>query len=236
MGELRLAERELDGLFFDPCMRLYLPLSELDGNSFMSRDQYGHLCTVTGAAWGIEGRTFNGSSDLISIPDSPVLTFNGTTDQPFSIETLVFPTVATSSGHIIAKGTGALNGEYMIFLDTTLGRIYWRLLDDGAARLSVYTGNLVSTLNTWYHILCTYDGSMSIAGLRVYLNGIERTTTNNSSGTYGGMKDTTYVVELGRKASGNYFPGIIKLIAVTGKVFNPVEALEHYLAIEERFG
>ena len=52
---------------FDPSLVLYLPLSELDGDSFRSRDAYGHLCTVTGASWRHEGMYFNGTDDDVDI-------------------------------------------------------------------------------------------------------------------------------------------------------------------------
>ena len=44
----------------DPSLVLYLPLYELDGSSFRSRDAYGHLATVTGALWTPQGRTLMG--------------------------------------------------------------------------------------------------------------------------------------------------------------------------------
>ena len=53
---------------FDPSMVLYLPLYELDGASFMSKDAYGHLCTVTGALWTSQGRDFDGIDDSITLP------------------------------------------------------------------------------------------------------------------------------------------------------------------------
>lgn len=51
---------------FDPSLVLYLPLYELDGASFMSKDAYGHLCTVTGALWTPQGRDFDGIDDKIT--------------------------------------------------------------------------------------------------------------------------------------------------------------------------
>ena len=41
------------GFIFDPSLVLYLSLWKLDGDSFMSKDAYGHLCTVTGALYSI---------------------------------------------------------------------------------------------------------------------------------------------------------------------------------------
>ena len=52
---------------FDPSLVLYLPLYQPDGASFASRDAYGHLCTVTGALWTPQGRTFDGADDIIDL-------------------------------------------------------------------------------------------------------------------------------------------------------------------------
>ena len=57
-----------EDFIYDPYLALCLPLYMLDGASFMSRDAYGHLCTVTGALWRPNGRYFDGVDDLISIP------------------------------------------------------------------------------------------------------------------------------------------------------------------------
>jgi len=57
----------------DPNLVLYLPLHRLDGASFMSRDAYGHLCTVTGALWTPQGRSFDAvPDDYITVPDHSV--------------------------------------------------------------------------------------------------------------------------------------------------------------------
>jgi len=59
--------------FSDPGCVLYLPLHRLDGASFMSKDAYGHLCTATGALWTPQGRSFDGSDDLIDCGNPVVL-------------------------------------------------------------------------------------------------------------------------------------------------------------------
>jgi len=50
---------------FDPSLVLYLPLYQLDGASFVSKDAHGHLCSVTGALWRPDGRYFDGTDDKI---------------------------------------------------------------------------------------------------------------------------------------------------------------------------
>ena len=49
---------------FDPSLVIYLPLYELDGTTFKSRDAYGHLCTATGALWRHDGRSFDGDDSI----------------------------------------------------------------------------------------------------------------------------------------------------------------------------
>ena len=51
---------------FDPSLVLYLPLYQLDGASFVSKDAHGHLCSVTGALWRPNGRWFDGTDDTIA--------------------------------------------------------------------------------------------------------------------------------------------------------------------------
>jgi len=46
---------------------LYLPLYRLDGSSFLSADGMGYLCSVTGALWTPQGRTFGGTGDKITL-------------------------------------------------------------------------------------------------------------------------------------------------------------------------
>ena len=59
----------------DPALRLYLPLWKLDGNSFQSKDAYGHLATVTGATKVLQGFSFDGVDDKITIPHAATLDF-----------------------------------------------------------------------------------------------------------------------------------------------------------------
>ncbi len=54
---------------------------ELKGSPFLSSGVYGipsHPCTVTGATWGSQGRTFDGTDDYISIADNDALDITGT--------------------------------------------------------------------------------------------------------------------------------------------------------------
>jgi len=52
---------------------LYVPCWLYSGKKFPSVDAYKHTCTVTGAAWGLQGRTFGGVSDYIALGTNTAL-------------------------------------------------------------------------------------------------------------------------------------------------------------------
>jgi hypothetical protein len=75
---------------YDPSLVLYLPFADHDmaGSTIISKDLNAHSCTVTGATWGSQGRSFDSTyDDFISVPDSPSL--NLTVAQGFTIITVV---------------------------------------------------------------------------------------------------------------------------------------------------
>ena len=45
----------------------------------------------------------------------------------------------------------------------------------------------LSILNTWVHLAVTYDRSATLAGIKMFLNGVQQTTTDTSVGTYNGL-------------------------------------------------
>ena len=50
---------------------LAIDFKKKDGDSFMSDDCYGHLCTNHGSKWQLDGRYFNGSSDYLQVASHP---------------------------------------------------------------------------------------------------------------------------------------------------------------------
>ncbi len=64
---------------YSPSLKLFLPLwyTGLQGSPFESLDINRHICTVTGALWGSQGRTFDGDDyltigNLLNIGTNPV--------------------------------------------------------------------------------------------------------------------------------------------------------------------
>jgi len=62
-------------------------------------------------------------------------------------------------------------------------KIQFVIYSDNGALLQKLT-TFVTVLNTLYNVIVTDDGTGTIAGLNIYLNGVLQTTTNTVAGTY----------------------------------------------------
>lgn len=99
---------------------LYLPLwsKDLSGPVFKSVNAYGHTCTVTGALYGSQGRTFDGD-DLIDCGRNTSLDF-GVGD--FSLLAWIKSTDKTGSRTIMGKGTTGVGGKrYWFYIGVNTG-------------------------------------------------------------------------------------------------------------------
>ena len=74
----------------------------------------------------------------------------------------------------LATGTGWVDSRATLCRNGGGTNLTWNIAD-GASRSYVNTNTSLS-LNTWYHIACTYDG----AKLRIYINGVEDNSADAS--------------------------------------------------------
>jgi len=205
---------------FDPSLVLYLPLYKLDGASFMSRDAYGHTCTVIGASWRPNGRYFDGSDDYISIPHNTLFNF-GTGD--FTIITWVnYQGGAGDTDYIVAKTKAGLAPGFVVYVAGNKVN-FW---GNDCAGLSSTTapvgaGWLQATVSR-------ISGSH-----KMYINGIEE-----ASGAATGDVDTAYALRIGigNDLDTEWLSGIVgELIIYKGKGLNPLEIQHNYLATKWRY-
>ena len=141
---------------------LALDLKREDGDSFMDRSVYGHLCTNYGSKWQLDGRYFDGISNKVACGDVGI-GVNG----PASI---VF--------HLYLNRTAIQRGAYNgIF--SQAGGLYQHTANDMLYQvmgnsLQYFSGALVSKL--WYPLELIYDGQYSTT--RVYQSGNEKVMGN----------------------------------------------------------
>ncbi len=111
-----------------------------------------------------EGRTFNGTTQNITIADSNSLDITATS----TLSAWIFPTVNDSVWRtIVAKGStnywfGVRQGQLEYWIDNT-----------------GYDSNVNLTLNTWSHVAATFNNSTNT--LRMYINGVEIYSTTSAS-------------------------------------------------------
>lgn len=219
----------------DPYLVLYLPLHELDGSSFMSRDAYGHLCTVTGALWEYNGRTFDGVDDVI-YTSSPSFV----DDTQGTVEVWVKFTDFTQD-HSVASACvdGAEDDEFLFMYyrpsDSYKIGVYQSL--NAVTQMYAKTRANVITDTGWHHWVVTSDSST----LRAYLDGIEEsltfitgsntgqwmaTATDADTFSIGAIKRATPVLET---------KGIIGEVRVYSRALKASEIQHNYLATKWRY-
>lgn len=149
----------------DPNLVLYLPLYKLDGAEITSQDAYGHLATVTGALWRLDGRLFDGD-DKIVIPNHAALNFG---DGDFSLG-IWFRVASTVGAQIlIEKGsTGAGGKEYSFFM-TFNGLLQLRLDDDTNVTAANGAADFDSMIDEWHFSGVSVERA---ANIQHYLDGV----------------------------------------------------------------
>lgn len=157
---------------YDPNLELYLPLYDhtMGVSPFISKDLSHHTATATGATWGIQGRTFDGIDDGISIPDAASLDIAGAITVGGWIKT---NTAGQTVGTIVRKGiqfASQSNYGINIYEDTRCFFEFWT----GTVRKTIEVDTALS-VGTWYFLVGVYDGTFQ----RIYRQGVEDATPIN---------------------------------------------------------
>lgn len=153
---------------------------------------------------------FDGSNDVLPIPDAATLDFDATTD--FTVEAWV-KTTSTSAGDIVSKRTNDASDGYALkfVANGTVSGVV-----DGA--LGSVTVTTVVTINDgkWHHVALAVDrnGSGDIVGAKIYIDGVERAT-----GAQAGADTLANAAKLGiggnSNIPGNYFNGWIDEVRIS---------------------
>jgi len=213
-------------LLRDPSVVLYLPLYELDGGAFKSADNYGHLCTVTGATWGIQGRDFVGTG-YISLGNNAAFTPNSITIGfwCYARPTAGYPEIVSCSNDT--------DGAYKIYRTPTGTFACCLATDDNAWNCAaVYTA--ATTDNSWQLVWMTYDKDGGANNLKLALN--DSAAVNIATKT-GNLKATGDNLTIGARDStpDAPFDGIVEEVIIYNRALNPMERQHNYLATKWRY-
>ncbi len=192
----------------DSSLALYLPLYELDGASFISKDAYGHLCTVSGALWTPDGRLFDGNDDNIILPANWM--------------------PATGTIEIWAKWNKA-NSHHIVSSDVNEISVYtnpnYNFYYDGTSRI-IFAIDWAN--DTFVHLSVTY---IKNGACILYANGVQKDT-----GTCPDTTPTNVATRLGSATDGaNDFTGTIGEVRIYNRALTPLEIQQNYLATKWRY-
>lgn len=215
----------------------YAPLwrPDLGGSTFTTIGDGGiptHLCTVTGATWGIQGRTFDGSDDKITIPHSTV--FNITNE--LTVE-FWFKTSAGDDGYIINKGwkAGELGTNHPWFFVNVGGgtprRIQFNISDNSPLQQDLISDTQL-VANTFHHVVGTATNSLST----LYFNGVFEKSATLSGLPFGvNTADVWVGMRNANGANGFPFAGTVGEVSIFNRAFTASEVQQNYLTTKGRY-
>jgi len=159
-----------------------------------------------GTATGIDyvaGKTgnaarFNAAGDKIEIADTNNLSFTtgGGNDVAFSISLWVYYVGFAATGNWLLNKRQTISGDEWQLLRFNDGKTYMVKMTN-STNYQQFIANFSYSLNTWYHLVITDDGSKTLAGSRIYVNSVSQSLTAATGGTYTGMQNTTALTTMG---------------------------------------
>jgi hypothetical protein len=180
---------------------------DISGNALNGTYIGGVTLGTGGALYGDPdtAATFNGSTGEVSLP---TLNFVGL---PYSIEAWI-KTSSLAATQVFAY----VQGIFCI-IDTT-GR--FRLGVTGGGAIASTNGTIA--VNTWYHLVATYNATTGIS--TIYINGVN--ITNGTPGTV----TAGLVSVIGNDTSTDWFNGVIDEVAIYNFPLTDAQVLRHYNA------
>jgi hypothetical protein len=173
-----------------------------------------------GISYSNGGYVFNGSTNYISVPDSPSI-------RPTSgvITTIVWFKATGDNG---INGSILINKENEYEISAGGGYITYAFRPNWA-----WVGNTAFSLNTWYCVAITYDQSYQ----RLYLNGVQQYSAALTGAIGNAYSDTLKIGARGGAAgTGSYFPGVIAKVQVYNRALSQTEITQNFNADRAKFG
>jgi len=172
---------------------------ENNANDLSGNGNNGILLNSPTFVAGKVNNAMNCGTDTISrgfvVIDNDDFSFtNGTTDVPFTISMWVNFSSISSIANFLANKRNATSGgdEWQFNYSTANNRLFfWKFqFNNNAISQRVESSTSPFSLNTWHHICYTDDGSGLVGSGKIYINGVDDTTTNsNIGGTYTRMNN-----------------------------------------------
>ncbi|MFC1623923.1 LamG domain-containing protein [Candidatus Omnitrophota bacterium] len=194
--------------------------------------------TAAGHMWDPQGKIggamdFDGD-DYVEVPDSDDFSF--AVGNPFSVSAWVYISASPDDyDAVVGKWNNDAAGTREWLFRFGVGDTWeFRLCngDDSGSRGRSTTDTIPT--GKWTHIVGTTDGTASPnAGTKIYINGVQKDTTNISSGSYDGMNPSSSKLFMGAvdaTAISSYFNGKIDDVRIYDYIRTPAQIMVDYNA------
>lgn len=165
------------------------------------------VVTNTTYVSGINNQCVNFANNTarVDIVDSNNFSFTngGGIDIPFSVSMWVyftaFTTAAGDYGNWLINKRNITSGgdewQMVLYKD----KFYFYKFDrvSNSINQSISSTSNPFTLNNWYNIIFTDNGSKTTSGMKIYINGVLLNTIDSSSGVYTGMNNGSAITRIG---------------------------------------
>jgi hypothetical protein len=177
-------------------------------------------CTITGATWGLQGRTFDGIDDVIALSAATAL--NNLT--PLTFIAWIKPTSIgeNNRGRILFKKATSTTTGLMWYLFSTTGFSFF--VDYDGNDLYRQSPNNALTLGSWAMIATTWTGEVAATSVIHYLNGNPVASyAAGQDATGSRVSDASNLLRIGNDESGDStFNGMLGDVLIYSRVLtNP---------------
>lgn len=217
----------LENRITDPSLKLWLPLSYMEGAALASKDAYATPLTPTGCFWTPDGWFFDGIDDCINATAASTKRLDFTTEDFSAIARMKVIDIGGSQ-YILYRGSWN-NGGWLFSFGVT-------------ENLTLYTFNAGNVFSK------TADGAFSEGGVhtlgfskkgasvRLYVDGVDLTAT---VGAHTAVNASNSALGIGDNSLGGVpgsLGGLLKAVAVWKRWLSPLEHAELHQDFKEVFG
>ena len=187
---------------------------------------------VNGATYGTgkinNGFSLDGVNDYVDLGNN--FAFDGST--PFSISCWIYPSTVSGARTIFSKQSISAPSYPGYQLQILNGNVRFVMYSDfNTSDYLLKKRALTLSINTWYNITLTYDGSKNTSGVKIYINGSDGTYNENINTMTNNITSNTLKACI-RSGNGQsyFFGGVIDETPIWNRELTPTEVTELYNA------
>jgi hypothetical protein len=177
-----------------------------------------------GSAYGVrdDGAFFDGTNDYISCGVS------GTFQKTNAITMAGWFKTTLPSPALITRWARLTSGGILTYLDA--GRPVFAILSSIGGGISARTTSATITNNVLRHVVFTYDGSSSVNGIRIYIDGVDQARTTVGNTDPGTLAQTEFRLGLvsGNLSGVQYYGGSMDEVAIWSRALSSNEVYQIY--------